>query len=566
MLLSYFKFTCSGFLANRYDITQRVEKTLKRHLKPFDPTGAFLTPAEGSGLRRLAVRGAGVTVFSQGTMLAVQVIGTVVLARLLMPSDFGLMAMVTTFGIFLSSIGQIGFPEAVVQREEIDHSLASNLFWINLGIGTFLTIVFAAAGSLLARFYGDPRVTRVTLGFSLMILFTSASVLHLGLLKRGMRFTAVSGINVLARAVSVAASILLAFAGWGYWALVVGVVSQAFVTSVAAFVLCPWVPSFPRRIAGTASMVWFAARVNGRWNLDYFRNNLDNLLVGWRFGAGPLGFYKRAYDLFALPAGQFLSVFPVAISTLSRLTRDPTRYRRYFLGGVSVLALVGMATGAELTLIGKDLVRLILGPGWEVAGRIFTFFGPGVGLMLIYGTHGMIHLSIGTPSRWLRWGVIEVTVTALLFLAALPWGPVGIATAWTASYWLLIIPAFWYAGKPIQLSAFSVVATIWRYLIASLMAGCGCVLILRTMPSMMAASGWVAALARVATMTIIFTALYVGAVILLHGGSTPLRELIGHLREMLPHKTFSKASPDVATPFSTDAGLIHTPTNSVDGA
>jgi O-antigen/teichoic acid export membrane protein len=534
-------------------------------LKPFDSTGAFVTHTEGSGLRRLAVRGAGVTVLSQGTMLAVQVIGTVVLARLLTPLDFGLMAMVSTFGIFLSSIGQIGFPEAVVQREQIDHSLASNLFWINLGIGTFLTLAFAAAGSLLARFYGEPRVTRVTVGYSLLILFTSVSVLHLGFLKRGMRFTSVSGINVLARAASVVTSILLAFFGWGYWALVVGAVSQALVITIAALILCPWIPSLPRQIVGTGSMVWFAARVNGRWNLDYFKNNLDNLLVGWKFGATPLGFYKRAYDLFALPAGQFLSVFPVAISTLSRLTRDPVRYRRYFLGGVSVLALLGMATGAELTLIGKDLVRLILGPGWEVSGQIFTFFGPGVGLMLIYGTNGMIHLSIGTPGRWVRWGVIEVTVTALLFFAALPWGPVGIATAWTASYWLLIVPAFWYAGKPIQLSAFSVLATIWRYLLASLMAGCGCALVLRTMPAMMAASGWFAALTRIAIMTVIFVALYVAAVILLHGGSAPLREFTGHLREMLPGKTLSKASSDVATPFSADGGLIQTPTTG-DGA
>ena len=117
---------------------------------------------------------------------------------------------------------------------------------------------------------------------------------------------------------------------------------------------------------------------------------------------------------------------------------------------MAVTALVGMGVGAELTLVGKDVIRLVLGPGWEESGRMFTFFGPGIGIMLIYGTYGWIHLSIGTTGRWFRWGIVEFAVTALLFLVALPWGPVGIAVGWTASFWILIIPALWYAGRPIS--------------------------------------------------------------------------------------------------------------------
>ena len=186
--------------------------------------------------------------------------------------------------------------------------------------------------------------------------------------------------------------------------------------------------------------------------------------------------------------------------------------------------------------------------------------------MVIYGTHGMIHLSIGTPGRWFRWGIIEFAVTGLLFLSALPWGPVGIAVAWTASFWILIIPAFWYAGKPIQLGISPVITAVWKYLVASLMAGCTCALILRAMPSMMAAPGWFGALARIVTMSIIFGILYIGAVILLHGGCAPLRQFAGHLREMIPWEMFSKSPGDIGTPFCSGAGLIRTPTRTEDGA
>src|SRR4026209_236790 len=118
-----------------------------RPMKPFDEQGAFRVATHLGGLRRVAVRGAGVTALSQSRGFAIQLIATMILARLLTPADFGLVAMVTTFSLLLMNVGFNGVTEAVVQREQIDHGLASNLFWINVGIGFVLTIGFAAAGS-----------------------------------------------------------------------------------------------------------------------------------------------------------------------------------------------------------------------------------------------------------------------------------------------------------------------------------------------------------------------------------------------------------------------------------
>src|SRR5579863_4402525 len=125
-------------------------------MKPFNAAGAFQrVSSDGGELRQLAVRGAGATLLSSGLALSIQVASTVVLARLLAPTDFGLVAMVTTFSLLLANFGFNGLTEAIIQREEIDHALASTLFWINLAAGVLLTIGFAAAGSLLARFYHD---------------------------------------------------------------------------------------------------------------------------------------------------------------------------------------------------------------------------------------------------------------------------------------------------------------------------------------------------------------------------------------------------------------------------
>ena len=141
----------------------------KREMIPFDASGAFHPLAEGSELRRLAVRGAAATLSASALSLAPQVVPTVVLARLLTPADFGVVTMVTTFSMLLMSFGTNGFSEAVIQREEMNRFQASNLFWINCAIGLILTIGFAAAGSLLARFYRNPLVAPVAVAMSVVI-------------------------------------------------------------------------------------------------------------------------------------------------------------------------------------------------------------------------------------------------------------------------------------------------------------------------------------------------------------------------------------------------------------
>jgi len=508
-------------------------------LKPFDEKGAFRPVQQGDELRRLAVRGAGVTVLSQGLAIVIQMVATVVLARLLAPSDFGVVTMVTTFSLLLGSFGLNGFTEGVLQRDEIDDSLVSNLFWINIGVGILFSIGFAAAGSVLARFYGNPHVAHVALGISPTIFLMSTSVLHLALLKRAMCFSLVSAFDLCGRFISVGVSILLGYAGWGYWALVVGAIALPLTVAIGAWTQCRWIPSLPGRTAGTGSMVRFAINTYARYTLNYFTRNIDNLLVGWRFNAQALGFYKKAYDLFALSASQLLSpVAPVAIATLSRFHRDPIQYRRYFLGGFSILAFIGMWASADLTLIGKDLIRLLLGPAWGEAGRVFTFFGPGIGPMLLYNAHGFIHLSIGRADRGFRWGLVEFTVTSLLFLLGLRWGPAGVAAAWTASFWILAIPAFWYAGRPIQFGVGPLVASVWKYLLAALLAGGVSAGVIREIPSLVTASGSAGAAARIAMISLLSGILYLAAVILLHGGYAPIRQITRLLPDMVPGDRF----------------------------
>jgi O-antigen/teichoic acid export membrane protein len=357
------------------------------------------------------------------------------------------------------------------------------------------------------------------------------------LLKRAMRFAATSTNDLVGRVVYTAVPILLAWRGWGYRALVAGIVAQQISVTIGAWWLYRWIPSLPRRTGRTWAAIRFAAKVYGQQSLRYSKGNIDNLLVGWRFNAAALGFYKKAFDLFAL-SGSLLSssLDNVALAALSRVNQDPARFRRYLSTSVGVIAFVGMAVGADLTLVGGDVVRLVLGPQWSESGRIFELFGPGIGVMLLGGTVGWIHLSTGKPGRWLRWAVVEFAFTTSLFLVALPWGPKGIAAAWSVSYYILLIPAFWYAGRPIGLGVSFFVAAVWRYAAAALLAGFATAAIFRGKPLWASPVGRGPALEAALIISLAFVAFYLGAVFLLHWGFAPFRQLASLLRELAPRR------------------------------
>jgi O-antigen/teichoic acid export membrane protein len=516
-------------------------------LKPFDDSGVFRNTVDSGNVRRLATRGVAATLFSGGSGLAIQIIATVFLARLLTPRDFGLVAIVTTFSLLLMNFGLNGFTEAIVHREDINHGQASNLFWINVAGSTLLAVCFAAAGPLLALFFKYPRVTGVAEWMALSIFLTGPSVIHIALLKRAMRFTEASANDLIARAVSVVVSICLGWNGWGYWALVAGAIAQVASLTVGAWILCQWVPGLPRKTAGTGTMVRYALNTYARYSTGYFTSNLDNFLVGWRLGPVQLGFYKKAYDLFALATSQLsLGLTVVAVSALSRLQKDVAQYKRYLLSALGVMAFIGMGISGDLTLVGKDLILVLLGPKWGESGTLFTIFAPGIGFMLLYGAHIWIHLSIGRADRWFRWGLVDLAVTTVFLFVGLQWQAEGIAVAWVAAYLLITWPAFWYAGKPIGLKVSSVFAVVWKYILAASTAGVTSYLIEHALPSFMTAQGTLWAAARLACVSVLFLVLYLIGVVILHRGYAPLRQVASLIGEMTARRRSTAPIPEAA--------------------
>jgi PST family polysaccharide transporter len=242
--------------------------------------------------------------------------------------------------------------------------------------------------------------------------------------------------------------------------------------------------------------------------------------------------------LYVLPVNQLsYPLTSVAVATLSRLNDDPEKFRNYYLKAISILAFIGMLLSAILTLVGKDVILLLLGPQWDQAGKIFTLFGPGIGIMLIYGTNGWLHLSLGRADRWFRWGIISFITTALFFVIGLPFGAEGIAVAYVATFYVLILPCLLYAGHPINLKTGAIFSTLWRFFVSAIGTFLLCWLITCSIEFSAGIYDSFNIILRIFVSTLLSTLFYFTLLSIFYGGIKPVWQLFSAFLELLPRRT-----------------------------
>lgn len=481
-------------------------------------------------LRGQAIRGGGVTILSRLLYQCLQIVGTMFLARMIAPGEFGLMAMVTTVTGFFMVFKDLGLNDATIQRAEITHRQVSTLFWINVGFSVVISLLIIVIFSpFVAWFFGEPKLKMATGVSSLSFLFAGMSTQQLALMKRKLQFMRIAFIEIASLVVSSVVAIVLASYGWGYWALVTRMLTLGVVMMAGAWFLCPWRPGLPKYDKEVRSMLNFGANILGFYFVNYFFKNMDNVLIGWKHGAQPLGYYEKAYNLSVAPSSQITSpLFNVAMPVLSRLQDDPEKYKRYYINALTTLAFVGMPIGGYMSARSKDLILLILGPNWTETARIFFVMGFGIGIHILYGTHGWLHVTLGKTERWFKWGIFASGTTVLAFIIGLKYGPMGVATAYTVMIYLLTIIGLWYAGKPIGLKVKSIISSFWKYLFASIIA---CIL---TLPEYFPLETIFDYKVRVFLSFLYYILIYLIFVTLLYFSFKPITDLMIKMKELLP--------------------------------
>lgn len=488
---------------------------------------AHLSAAIGSR----TARGGVVTIVSHGLKFALSILATAVLARLLTPQDYGLIGMVVVFTGFVAMFKDLGLALATVQRAEISYDQISTLFWVNVTISVAITLLMILLAPLIGWFYGEPRLTMITIVTSLGFFFGGLAVQHEALLKRQMRFYALSVIAFLSMMIGYVVGIFLAWRGASYWSLVFSQLALLASNVIGVWITCRWRPGAPKRNTGVRSMLSFGGNVTGYALINYVSKNCDNLVVGRAFGPQLLGLYTKAAQLLALPTDQINEpLSSVAIPALSRLADSPERYRQAYLRIMEKIIMVTMPAVILMLATADWLVLIILGPQWGDSARIFVFMGVAGLFQPVASTGGWLLVSQGRVRDMLRWALINAPISILSIVAGLPWGVVGVAASFSLGRILIAHPLlYWFVGRsgPVRMGDFyRLLAPFTGASVCSLLA---CIVFRRFVEVPNPFVGFVACGIIVAITTPLFLAL-------MPAGRKALVDIKNSMLLLLPHK------------------------------
>jgi O-antigen/teichoic acid export membrane protein len=392
-------------------------------------------------LRNRAIRGGFAKLCGQAINFSLRIISVIVMARLLDPKDFGLFAMVTAVTGVYTLFTTAGLSTVSVQRDTITDEQISTLFWANILVGATLALLCLVTAPVLVSFFHEPLLFWPTVAVAGGFVFNAAGVQHSALLQRHLRWLAVSVIETLSQVVSMTVGIAMAVADFGYWALVGAAIVAPAVKTISVWIVTQWVPGRPVRGIGIRSMLHFGGTLTLNGLIVYVAYNLEKVLLGRYWGADALGVYGRAYQLINIPTSNLNeAIGDVALSVFSRLQHDSSRLKSYFLKGYSLVNSLTIPTTTFFALFPDEIILVLLGPKWKDAAIIFRLMAPTVLVFGMINPLGWLLISLGLQYRNLAIAMVIAPVLIAAYVIGLPYGPPGVASAYSAAMILLLVP------------------------------------------------------------------------------------------------------------------------------
>ena len=392
-------------------------------------------------LKGRTIRAGIINVGARGVELVIRILSIMILGRLLDPTDYGLVTMVTAFTGVLNMFGAFGLFQAAIQRDSLSEKESTALFWLNVAFGGLLTLAAIMAAPVVSRFYHEPRLLAIMEVVGIMFIITGAGIQHGVLLQRRMRFGVSAAIEIGALLIGTVVSVGMAMAGYGYWALVSMTLTLPLATTIGLWIATGWIPGRPQMVPAIRSMLQFGFGTTLNGFVSYFANNIDKLLVGRVWGTEALGLYGRAFHLINFPGDNLNStVGEVAFAALSRTKDDLDRLRRYFLKGYSLVVTLTVPLTVVCALFADDLVVVILGPKWVAAAEIFRILAPTILAFAISNPLGWLLNALGLVKRGACIALLSAPLVVAAVVVGIPYGARGVAVAYSTVCVIKVIP------------------------------------------------------------------------------------------------------------------------------
>jgi O-antigen/teichoic acid export membrane protein len=397
-----------------------------------------------------------------------------ILARLLTPADFGIFAIVMTLAGIAGLLYELGLATATVQRATITPEQVSTLFWIHVAGGAAIALLGVLGAPWLGQLYDDDRITLMCRLLALGPLFGALGLQHLALLQRALHFRRTATIGMTATTAGTVVTVLLAWQGFSFVALGVGVLVTRFLSTALAWRSCAWRPGAPRMDPAVREILVFGSHMLAFGALSALANGLHSMLLGLTAGVENTGIYYRAASLLQIVYGMVLGpVATVATTSLSHLKDRPEDFRHYYLRSMTLLCSVCAPAAALGWLFSDELVQVLFGAQWTASGPLFATMCVGAIFFVLSHSTGWIYIATGNPARMMRWGLIGWPAVMAGTLIGIPLGLQGLAIAQTVTLAIIFVPCMTMAFRGTQLTWGGLVESLWRPLLAALVATAG---------------------------------------------------------------------------------------------
>lgn len=383
------------------------------------------------GIGSQAARGA---IFSGGSQLVkviLSIVATVILARILSPVDFGIIAMIVPVTAFAELVQNFGLYQALVQAKKLERSQISAAFWVNTALALTTALLIVAVSPLIGFYYSSPEAGAVAAATASVIFFTGLAQTHLAILARDLKFGKIAMVEVIS-ALALFATTL--FAAWwleNYWAIFLGTLVAAILNVGLVWAISDWMPGLSNNWRSVRSLFGLAGAVTGFNVLGFIARQSDNLIIGAIEGPASLGLYDRAYRLMTFPIATVTAPLGrVMLPVLSRLADEPVRFSQAFLRSIWVMLLLIAPAAAAAAVFSEVVIQILLGSGWQAAAPIFFWLSIAGIYQSVSSATGWLFISLDRRKTMLRWGVFSTFTTVLSFVVGIQWGVEGLAMAY----------------------------------------------------------------------------------------------------------------------------------------
>jgi PST family polysaccharide transporter len=387
---------------------------------------------------------------------------TVIIARLLTPADYGLMGMAAVYLGLVALVNEFGLTAAILRGRDLTDSQIAQIGGFGVALGVVFCGISVGAAIPIAHFYGEPAVRVIVTVLSLNFIFSSASVLPRSLLARDLDFRRLAWIDGATNIIQMTCTIVLAFLGFRYMALVFGSLVGRIAGALLANFTRPHRIAWPRQFRAISESVmvgWHVVVGRVSW---YTYQNADFAIVGRVLGKVALGAYTIGWEIATLPVERVSAlVGQVTPGVFSSVQADRPALRRYYLAVVEGLAFITFPGAVGISLTAPLLVPVLLGEKWAAAILPLQLLAFYAGLRSIDTVTPQVLIYTGHSRQSMWYTVLAAVVLPLLFLFGARWGAAGVALVWIVAYPAVVSPIYRLVFRILELSPRSYLRALW---------------------------------------------------------------------------------------------------------